>query len=362
MTKNTLEQLRKEVDLIDIKLQELISKRAKIAKKIAEVKKNTDVKKSNFYRPEREVEVLRRVKQRNQLDKVLKDGVITHIFREIMSACLALEQPLNIAYLGPEGTFTQQAALKHFGSSVKTIDCATVEDIFYQVEKNNSDYGVVPVENSSNGVVGITIDMLYALNLKVCGEVEVEVHHQLMTKNINQEIKYIYAHQQAFDQCRRWLNNHYPNAILKAVNSNALAARMVMDKKNSAAIASEFALSLYDLELLHKNIEDKVGNSTRFLIIGKEYIKRTHNDKTSLLVVAKHEAGALFNIIAPFKEANINILQLARHPTPEVKWEYLFFVDIKGHKDDKEVAKALQKVTKKASKLKILGSYAVSEL
>jgi len=354
MAKKTLDELRVEIDALDKEIQSLIGARAQLASAVAEVKKASEDQ-SVFYRPEREAQVLRKIIDRN--DNLLKDKDMAHIFREIMSACLALEQPLNIAYLGPEGTFTQEAALKHFGHAVSTLDCGSIDEIFHQVEKGNAHYGVVPIENSSNGV-----DMLYSQGLKICGEVEISIQHQLMMADQAQEIKVIYAHQQALDQCQRWLSNHYPNAELKPVASNALAARIVKDEPHAAAIASEAALSLYELERVAKNIEDKTGNVTRFLVLANEEVAPSGKDKTSILVVTKHESGALLDLLAPFKEQDINILQLARHPIPGVKWEYLFLIDIEGHQQETQVQTALEKVADTVLKVDILGSYPVAVL
>ncbi len=354
-----LEKLRVEIDVLDKKIQSLIGKRAKLASAVAKVKKVAKDN-SSFYRPEREAQVLRTIIKRN--DNLVKDKDMAHIFREIMSACLALEQGINVAYLGPEGTFTQEAALKHFGHAVSTLDCGSIEEIFHEVKKNNANYGVVPIENSSNGVIGVTVDMLYSQDLKICGEIEISIHHQLMMADQSKSIKVIYAHQQALEQCQRWLKNHYPKVGLKSVASNALAARIVKDEMSAAAIASEAALGLYGLERVAKNIEDKTGNVTRFLVLGKEDIASSGKDKTSLLVVTKHEAGALFDLLLPFKNQNINILQIARHPIPGVKWEYLFLIDIDGHQQEKCVQSALVQIAEKALKLDILGSYPVTVL
>ena len=359
MAKKTLDELRIEIDALDKEIQSLIGARAELASAVAEVKKASEDQ-SVFYRPEREAQVLRKIIDRN--DNLLKDKDMAHIFREIMSACLALEQPLNIAYLGPEGTFTQEAALKHFGHAVSTLDCGSIDEIFHQVEKGNAHYGVVPIENSSNGVIGGTVDMLYSQGLKICGEVEISIQHQLMMADQSQEIKAIYAHQQALDQCRRWLSNHYPNAELKPVASNALAARLVKDEPQAAAIASEAALGLYGLDRVAKNIEDKTGNVTRFLVLANEEVAPSGEDKTSILVVTKHESGALLDLLEPFKEQDINILQLARHPIPGVKWEYLFLIDIEGHQQDQHLKTALEKVAERVLKVDILGSYPVAVL
>ncbi|BAS67763.1 MAG: prephenate dehydratase [Gammaproteobacteria bacterium] len=357
--RKTLDELRVEIDTLDKKIQSLIGDRAELASAVADVKKASDDN-SSFYRPEREAQVLRRIIKRN--DNLLKDKDMAHIFREIMSACLALEQGISVAYLGPEGTFTQEATLKHFGHAVSTLDCGSIDEIFHQVEKGNANYGVVPIENSSNGVIGGTVDMLYSQDLKVCGEVEISIQHQLMMADQSQKIKVIYAHQQALDQCQRWLSNHYPNTELKAVASNALAARMVKDEPNSAAIASEVALGLYDLERVAKNIEDKPGNVTRFLVIGNEVVPPSGEDKTSLLVVTRHQSGALLDLLEPFKEQGINLLQVAKHPIPGVKWEYLFLIDIEGHREEAHVQNALTVLTEKALKVNILGSYPVAVL
>lgn len=356
----TLKRLRDEIDSIDEQIQNLITQRAKRAQAIAQVKKDNEEESMAFYRPEREAQVLRKIKARNT--GALPDNNMAHIFREIMSACLALEQKLKVAFLGPEGTFTQEASIKHFGNAVHNVDCDSIENIFIEVEKSNANYGVVPIENSTNGIIGATVDMLNTTHLNVCGEVEIAVHHQLMSADYHQEIKVIYAHNQAIEQCRRWLKNHYPNAELKSVASNALAAVIVKDTPNAAAIASEYALSLYGLDRLAQNIEDNIGNITRFLVIGKEVVEPSSEDKTSILVTTKHQSGALFDLLEPFKQLDINILQLARHPLKDVKWEYLFLIDFSGHQTEPKVTEALALIEAKASKLKILGSYPLAVL
>ncbi len=357
MSKNKLLKLRNEIDSIDNKIQKLISSRALLAKEVAKVK--TQQKDSTvFYRPEREAQILDKVRKNNT--SILSDDTMARLFHEIMSACLALEQVLQVAYLGPEGTFSQDAVIKHFGSFVNYLDCSTIDGVFHQVAKNNANYGVVPVENSTNGVIGVTLDMLYTQNLKVCGEVEVVIHHQLMADNTNEDIKIIYGHQQSLEQCRRYLANHYPNAQLRPTTSNASAAQMVKNIKNSAAIASNYALEYYKLNKVANNIEDVFGNSTRFLVLGKENILPSNSDKTSLLVISKHQPGALFDILEPFKTRNINILQLARHPLSSIKWEYLFFIDIVGHQSNSTVKEALSAIKDKAKQLVILGSYPIS--
>ncbi len=359
MSETALAKIRIEIDAIDAQIQTLIGARAELAADVASIKK-ANHECTIFYRPEREAQVLRTVAERNT--SLIKDADMAHIFREIMSACLALEQPLKIAYLGPQGTFTQAAAFKHFGRCVTTMDCVTIDEIFNQVEKGNAQYGVVPIENSSNGVIGATIDRLYAQDLRICGEVEISIQHQLMMADTRQPIQTIVAHQQALEQCQRWLAKHQPSAELISVASNALAAKMVKDRPNAAAIASNVALDLYDLHLVAKNIEDCSDNVTRFLILGKESVAPSGQDKTSLLAITKHQSGALFDLLTPFKAQNINLLQIARHPIPNVKWEYLFLLDIEGHQQDLVVKRALESMQTSALKLKILGSYPVAVL
>ncbi|KAA0444259.1 MAG: prephenate dehydratase [Candidatus Thioglobus sp.] len=354
-----LSELRFEIDKLDKQIQIQIGERAELALAIAKIKKSTKDQ-SSFYRPEREAQVLREIIKRN--DSAIKDQDMAHIFREIMSACLALEQQIKVAYLGPEGTFTQEAALKYFGNAVQTLACNSIDSIFQQVAKGDTAYGVVPIENSSNGVIGRTIDMLYAQDLKICGEIEIAIHHQLMMADSAKKIKVIYAHQQSIEQCQGWIWSNYPGVELKAVASNALAARMVKDQPNAAAIASEAALGLYELQKVAKNIEDQNNNVTRFLVIGNEDIQPSGADKTSLLVVTKHEPGALFELLAPFKNHNINILQLDRHPLPEVKWEYLFLVNIAGHQQQDGVQKALAELENNVIKMRVLGSYPLAVL
>ena len=354
MDKQALADLRQKIDKLDEEIQRLITKRAALVLEVARHKKDK-LHTINYYSPEREAQVLRAVKARNC--SALSDEAMTTIFREIISACLALEQKLTIAYLGPEGTFSEEAVYQHFGRSINALNSMGIEDVFAEVIKRNAHYGVVPVENSSNGVISATLDMLYQCDLKICGEVEMPIHHQLMTKHQADDIEVIYAHQQALDQCQRWLLHNYPKAKLVSLASNALAAKTVKEVPNSAAIASNIALEFYKLNKIASNIEDVASNRTRFLILGREAVAPSGHDKTSLLIITKHESGALFNALEPFKEANINILQLARHPLPDTRWEYLFFLDIVGHRENLEVSGALKMVESKVRNLIVLGSY-----
>lgn len=360
MNKNTLDNIRNKIDEIDIEIEKLIQERAKLAIKVADIKIKED-KNAIFYRPEREVQVISKILKRNK--GPLKDKSLGYIFKEIMSACLSLEGPLNIAILGPDGTFTQEAALKVFGHSANTKQCNNIEEVFIQVNKDNAKYGIVPIENSASGIVANTLDLLYSYDLTICGETEIEVSQNLMMADKKRKIKTIYAHRQALLQCNKWLSDNYPNAELKSIGSNALAAKKAKEEKNSAAISSIKAMKIYGLECVAENIENSTNNSTRFIVIGKEKVNPSNNkDKTSLLVVIKHKSGALVDLLECFKKYNINILQLARHPIPNVKWEYIFFLDIEGHQNQKDVKAALEEVKNKSLQFNILGSYPIAVL
>ncbi|MFY0665919.1 MAG: prephenate dehydratase [Natronospirillum sp.] len=358
-------KLRDEIDGIDAEIQRLISARANCAKRVAEVK--LEARKSGeedavFYRPEREAQVLQRVMARN--DGPLDNEEMAKLFREIMSACLALEKPLEVAYLGPEGTFTQQAALKHFGQWVNTKPLLAIDEVFRDVEAGAVNYGVVPVENSTEGVVNHTLDTFLNSNLKICGEVELRIHQHLMIgKNTQKKaISRIYSHQQSLAQCRKWLDAHMPHVERIAVNSNAEAAKRVHSEWNAAAIAGEMAAELYDLEIISQKIEDRPDNSTRFLIIGQQYVQRSGQDKTSLIVSMRNGPGVLFNLLAAFQKYNVDLTRLETRPSPSGNWAYVFFIDFKGHLEDENVQKAMVEVRERAVEVKELGSYPVAVL
>lgn len=348
-----LQHLREQIDTTDKEIYALIKKRAELAHSVGEVKKSAGDDK--FYKPEREAQVLRRVANNN--DSLLRDKDIAYIFRQIMSACLALEQPLNIAYLGPIGTWTGEAMVKHFGGGVNGVSCNSIDEVFASLQKNTADYGVVPIENSNNGTVTATVNLLYKHNLHICGEVEVRIKHNLLSgKNAN--IQTIVAHQQALDQCRVFLKNNYPEVALQAVSSNALAAQLAEKDNTVAAIASRSASDIYNLEIIHKNIEDDANNTTRFLVLGKEQILQSGDDKTTILITAKHEAGVLFDILTPFKKYDINLLKLDSYPDPNHhKWQYLFLIDFSGHIEDDNVKQMLDELEKMSLEIKNIGSY-----
>jgi len=352
-----LDQLRQQIDSLDQQIQELINQRAKCAQDVAEVKQRYAAPddKVTFYRPEREAQVLRKVMERNT--GPLADESMARLFREIMSQCLALEEPLNVAYLGPEGTFTQQAAIKHFGHAVQCRGQISIADVFREVESGAANYGVVPVENSTEGVVTHTHDSFFDSNLKICGEVSLRIHHHLMAKEPGQKIERIYSHAQSLGQCRLWLDHHYPDVERVAVSSNAEAARRAVNEPHTAAIASEAAADLYALTELAANIEDRPDNTTRFLIIGREETDPAGNDKTSILVANRDKPGALYQVLEPFHNAGISLTRIETRPARSGTWNYVFFIDFEGHIKDQQIAPVMEELRNVALDFKWLGSY-----
>jgi chorismate mutase/prephenate dehydratase len=353
--KKKLQALRDRIDKLDEQIQALINERGQVAQEIARLKESAG-KDTAFYRPEREAQVLREVLARNK--GPIPGEEMARLFREIMSVCLALEQPMTIAYLGPEGTFTQAAALKHFGHSVSTLPLGAIDEVFREVESGSAHFGVVPVENSTEGVVNHTLDRFMISSLKICGEVELRVHQHLMgnIKDIG-EISRVYSHQQSLAQCREWLDENLSGVERVAVSSNAEAARIVKDEAGAAAIAGEIAASIYGLNILRRNIEDWPDNTTRFLIIGRQETPPSGSDKTSLLVSTMNKPGALHRLLNPLAANNISMSRIESRPSRMTMWDYVFFIDIEGHKDDAPVAVALAELEKEAAMLKILGSY-----
>ena len=355
MDKKLLESLRAEIDSIDQQLMQLISNRAEIAQKVAAVKADGQAK-AEFYRPDREASILKRVKQHN--NGPLTNKEMARIVREIMSACLALEQRLQVAFLGPAGTFTEEAAYKHFGHSINTLSANSIDDVFREVESDNADYGVVPIENSTQGIVNSTLDMFLESTLKIVGEVELRVHQHLLTnlKELN-DIKVLYSHQQSFAQCKKWLETNLPSVKRVPVSSNADAAQRACTENNSAAIASETAAQEYNLAICKKNIEDSPENTTRFLIIGKQEVQQTGDDKTTLLISARNKPGALYNLLQPLAKNNVSMTRIESRPSHCVNWEYVFFLDLEGHTQDEAIEKSLEDLRAEADLFKVLGSY-----
>ena len=356
MTEDKLAVLRKKIDKLDSDILKLISARAGCAQEVAQVKQKEDPD-AVFYRPEREAQVLRKVMERN--GGPLDDEEMARLFREIMSACLALEEPVKVAFLGPEGTFTQQAALKHFGHSAKSVPMAAIDEVFREVSAGAVNYGVVPVENSTEGIISHTLDSFLDSPLQICGEVVLRIHQHLMISESTRKehITRIYSHAQSLAQCRKWLDAHWPMAERVAVSSNAEAAKRIRGEWNAAAIAGDMAADLYDLEKLAEKIEDLPDNSTRFLIIGNESVPPSGDDKTSIVVGIKNQPGALHTILEPFHIHSIDLTRIESRPTRNGMWSYVFFIDFEGHVDDPVVKKALSRLGERASDYRVLGSY-----
>jgi chorismate mutase/prephenate dehydratase len=360
-----LDTLRQQIDEIDTQIHQLINRRAECAEQVAETKlaqyaqenDQADLSKVKFYRPEREAQVLRKVIERNT--GPLDGKVVAHIFREIMSACLALEKPTEVAYLGPEGTFTQAATIKHFGQSVMSIPQDSIDKVFSQVESGHCNYGVVPVENSTEGMVSHTLDNFLDSPLKICGELELRIqHHLLVNENAKADkITKIYAHQQALAQTRNWLDNNWPGVEQVAVFSNAEAARMAKEDSTIAAVAGDIAAERYGLMKLAESIEDYSNNTTRFLIVGREQVEPSGCDKTSMIIEANNKPGALFTLLEPFHNAGISLTRIDTRPSRTGTWAYVFFIEFEGHQSDDVIKNILSKIAESSLKLKVLGSY-----
>ncbi|HSH48649.1 MAG TPA: prephenate dehydratase [Halomonas sp.] len=358
----TLDGLRDAIDQLDNDILRLISERADCARRVAEVKTEEGDTQAVFYRPEREAQVLRRIMALNK--GPLSDEEMARLFREIMSACLALEQPVKVAYLGPEGTFTQQAALKHFGDSAISLPMAAIDEVFREVEAGAVNYGVVPVENSTEGVINHTLDSFMESGLRICGEVVLRIHHHLLVAETTRrdKVSRIYSHPQSFAQCRKWLDAHYPQAERIPVSSNAEASRLVKTEWHSAAIAGDMAAKLYGLTVIAEKIEDTPDNSTRFLIIGNQDVPQSGEDKTSIVVAMRNQPGALHELLEPFHRHQIDMTRLETRPSRSGVWNYVFFIDFKGHHHEPRVAAVLEEVRLRAAEVKVLGSYPVGVL
>lgn len=359
MSEQELQALRVRIDSLDEKILELISQRARCAQDVGRIKMQSlaEGEEAVFYRPEREAQVLKRIMELNK--GPLGNEEMARLFREVMSTCLALEQPLKVAYLGPEGTFSQAAALKHFGQAVISKPMAAIDEIFREVAAGAVSFGVVPVENSTEGAINHTLDSFLEHDLVICGEVELRIHHHLLVAENTQteRITRIYSHAQSLAQCRKWLDAHYPNVERVAVSSNAEAAKRVKSEWNSAAIAGDMAAQLYGLTILADKIEDRPDNSTRFLIIGNQSVPATGDDKTSVIISMSNKPGALHELLVPFHASGIDLTRIETRPSRSGKWTYVFFIDFLGHKDDPLVKSALENIAQEAVGLKVLGSY-----
>ncbi|MBX2847262.1 MAG: prephenate dehydratase [Acidiferrobacterales bacterium] len=360
-------ELRKQIDACDKQILRLIQERVLVAGSIAKAKTAVDAD-ASFYRPEREAQVLRRVRERNavlreQLDGLVSDDDMVRLMREIMSISLAAEMPLTVAYLGPEGTYTQAAVLKHFGNAVKCQDVKTIADVFRIVEQRKAQFGVVPVENSTEGVITHTLDCFSSSELKVCGEVQLPINHQLLSHSDGlPKVKKVYAHPQALAQCRNWLERYLPDAEVASASSNAEAAIIASKDKTVAAIASDMAARLYDLPILASSIEDERNNTTRFLIIGTDSYAESGEDKTTIMVSAPNKVGSLFELLKPLYDAGVDMSRIESRPSRQTNWEYVFFIDLIGHVNDPKVSAALTELESKSAYFKLIGSYPVGVL
>ena len=353
-----LSQIRGKIDNVDERIQSLLNERAGLAQLVGLSKSRDGLTTVDFYRPEREAQVLRMAKSRNK--GPLRDEEILRLFREIMSACLAQQEPLKVAFLGPEGTFTQAAVFSHFGHSVRGLALPSIDEVFHEVEAGNADFGVVPIENSTEGTVNNTLDRFLNSPLKICAEVELRIHHNLMgSVSALDQIKRICAHPQALAQCRNWLDEHLPEVERVPVSSNAEGARRARDEKGTAAIAGDTAAEVYKLKILADKIEDRGDNTTRFFVLGRKLFKPSGDDRTTLLISVGNtgESGALFELLEPLSRHKVNMTRIESRPSHKRKWDYVFFIDIDGHADDEKVAGALEALKQKASLFRVLGSY-----
>jgi chorismate mutase/prephenate dehydratase len=359
-----LRVLRDQIDSIDQQIQTLLNQRAECAQKVAEVKESYEGKQDAvFYRPEREAQVLRRVMDRNPGPLPAKE--VAWLFREIMSICLSLEKPMRVAFLGPEGTFTQQAAVKHFGHSVHQAPMASLDQVFREVESGQAAYGIVPIENSTEGMATHTLDLFRRYSLRICGELELPIHHHLMMKRSDSErapidlasIQTVYAHRESLAQCRQWLAENCINATCVEVSSNAEGAQRAASEANSAALAAESAEELYDLSIVQRNVEDLHDNTTRFLVIGQQIVGPSGQDKTSVLLAAPNEPGALYKLLEPFHSKGISLTRIETRPSGQGAWSYLFYIDFEGHESDPAVVDVIKQLELISTELKVLGSY-----
>ena len=356
MSDDKLKPLREQIDAIDAQIVDLLNQRARVAQEVGHVKAVTN---APVFRPEREAMVLRRVAERNP--GPLASADMQMIFREVMSICRALERRVTVAYLGPAGTFSEQAVYQQFGHAVECVPCVSIDEVFRATEAGTADFGVVPVENSGQGMIQITLDMFLTSEATICGEVELRVHqclHSLAGKI--EDVKRVYAHAQSLQQCKTWLRINLPDVACIAVGSNAEAARMARHADDAAAIAGETAGKIYGLKTLATGIEDRADNTTRFLVIGRSLFPPSGNDRTSLLVTVNDQPGALYAVLSPFAKNDVSLNRIESRPAHTGKWQYAFFIDVSGHIDDERLQAAVGEISETAATVRVLGSYPVA--
>ena len=350
-------KLRVKIDSLDSELLDLVNRRAALARRVGELKQGAPA-----YRPEREAEILRRAVAENP--GPLPAERVTAIFREVISACRGMEQNIRAAYLGPQGTFSEQALYRHFGQAVEAIPLASIDEVFRRAESGDAQFAVVPVENSTEGAIGRTLDLLVSTPLKICAEIELRVHQNLMVKDGGLSgIKRVYSHAQSLAQCHAWLNQNLPNAERVQVVSNADAARRASEEPETAAIAGQMASERFGLAMLARSIEDDPNNTTRFLVLGKIDTAPTGRDRTSLVMSADNKPGAVHALLSPLAANRVSMSRIESRPSRAARsalWEYLFFIDVEGHQAEAALANALAELAQKAPFLKVLGSYPVA--
>jgi chorismate mutase/prephenate dehydratase len=351
-----LKPLREQIDAIDSQILDLLGRRAQLAQDVGHVKAETN---APVFRPEREAQVLRAVAERNP--GPLGATEVQTIFREIMSACRALEKRVTVAYLGPSGTFSEQAVYQQFGHAIETLPCVSIDEVFRATEAGTADFGVVPVENSSEGAINRTLDLMLTTTTTISGEVSIAVHHSLMTKSGSMDgVTAICAHSQALAQCQAWLNLHFPGIERRAVASNAEAAIMASKDPTVAAIASEMAGEQYQLGVVQAHIQDDPHNRTRFAIIGNLQTNPSGHDQTSLVLAAPNKAGAMYHLLEPLARRGVSMTRFESRPARVGTWEYYFYIALEGHRQQAAVAAALAELQAEAPFFKVLGSYPVS--
>ncbi len=356
MSDDKLKPLREKIDAIDAQMVDLLNQRARLAQEVGHVKAETN---APVFRPEREAMVLRRVAERNP--GPLASADMQMIFREVMSICRALERRVTVAYLGPAGTFSEQAVYQQFGHAVECVPCVSIDEVFRATEAGTADFGVVPVENSTEGAINRTLDLLLQTSLAISGEISIDVHHSLMSKSGNmQGVTRVCAHSQALAQCQAWLNQHYPNLERQSVASNAEAARMAGEDPTVAAIAGQIAGQKFDLQVISAHIQDDPSNRTRFAVVGRLHTTPSGRDQTSLVLAVPNKAGAVYHLLAPLATHGVSMTRFESRPARTGTWEYYFYVDVEGHEKDEKVARALAELKHSAAFFKVLGSYPLS--
>ncbi len=348
----SLSEIRKKIDAIDDEMIELLNKRADLVHEVGLVKKKDGIA---IYAPEREEQLLRSLVKKSK--GRLPAEAIRAIYREIMSASLALEKDLTIAYLGPEATWSHQAARAKFGASVKYAAQSSIPEVFNVVTRGKADYGVVPIENSTEGAVNYTLDQFLDSELKICAQFSLRIENNLVARIPREEIRKVYSHPQVFGQCRQWLRHNLANVDLIEVSSTTRAAELAAKEPHAAALAGKMAAEVYGLEILEASVQDSPNNTTRFLVIGHNSCPPTGDDKTSLMFCVQDKPGALFNALEPFKQLKLNMSKIESRPSKRKAWEYFFFVDVEGHAQDEKLVHALDELSKHCTFVKILGSY-----